>query len=130
MSGNKKDFNTNFTLLDKKTNMQRIEYVKRQISELIKCYSYLQDDRWNELYEGVDCWIIHTSVTASKKIAILPKSVEVNSFIGELEFYNQHDLFLSNFKTKLKKLGQYTIESHDADSAMVFLCEHFLTNTE
>ena len=131
MSDNKKDFNTSFTLLDKKTNMQRIKYVKRQISELTTCYSHLHNGLFVELYESVDCWVVDTSKVDNKKIVILPKSLEVNRFITGLSIHTQHGLYLSSFKTHLTlKLGQYTVECHDSTSAIEFLNKQFTTETK
>ena len=117
-------FNTKFSITDKKTHMQRVTYVSKQIEELHTCYSYLDKPSHNlvSIYESNDSWVFWLK---DMEFVVLPKCVGINSFITAMGVMKQNVIYVETFKDTYTKFGNCSIESHDCESGLVFLNETF-----
>ena len=119
-------FNTKFSITDKKTHMQRVAYVSKQIEGLHTCYTYIDKPSYKlvSIYESNDSWVFWLK---DKEIVVLPKCVGINSFITAMGVMKQNVVFVETFKDTYTKFGNCSIESHDCESGLVFLKDMFST---
>ena len=117
-------FNTNFSITDKKTHMQRVNYVSKQMEELHTCYTYLDKPSYKlvSIYESNDSWVFWLK---DKELVVLPKCVGINSFITAMGVMEQNAIFVKTFKDTYTMFGNCSIESYDCESGLVFLNETF-----